>query len=80
MHDLLGALNRFIFLIVIGTYLVGKAVREMYLSILHMDDFCLYGNSVCTASDLYLIEMYSSIFHFCLSNVVPKIINVLIRI
>lgn len=49
----------------------------MYLSFLRMDDFYLYGYSVCAASDLWLTEMYSSVFHLCLLNVVSKIINVL---
>lgn len=80
MHDILGTLNTFVLLIVIGTYLVRKEVWEMYLSFLRMDDFYLYRYSVCAASDLWLIEMYSSVFHLCLLNVVSKIINVLIWI
>lgn len=51
----------------------------MYLSVLHMDGFYLFDYAVCTASDLWQIEMYNSVFHFCLSNVSCKIINVLIR-
>lgn len=79
MHDILGTLyTLFVFFTAIETYLVRKKVWEMYLSVLDMDDFQLFGCAICTASDLWLIEMYSCVFHFCLSNVVSKMINVLI--